>query len=93
MPISEYLGYISAFFTTVAFVPQVWLIYKTRDTTSISLPTFLIFTLGLIGWGFYGILIQSLPVILANGITIVLAGYILFMKLTEKARSTRHGGQ
>jgi len=77
----EILGYIAAALTTVAFVPQVVLVYKTKNTSSISLLMFLIFNLGLICWGIYGIILHQLPIILANCVTLALAMYILLMKI------------
>ena len=39
------------------------------------------FTLGIFTWLVYGVLIESWPVILANFVTLVLAGMVLAMKL------------
>ncbi len=83
----EIIGYIAAVLTTVAFVPQVVLVHKTRNTTSISISMFLIFSLGVICWGIYGIILHQLPIILANGLTLLLSLYILYMKMTEKRRN------
>jgi MtN3 and saliva related transmembrane protein len=83
---TEILGYIAAVLTTVAFVPQVVLVYRTKDTDSISLLMFLIFNCGLVCWGIYGLILNQLPIILANGVTLILALYILYMKMTEKGR-------
>lgn len=83
----EIIGYIAAVLTTVAFVPQVVLVHKTKNTSSISLSMFLIFSLGLISWGIYGLILHQLPIILANGVTLTLSLYILYMKVTEKSRN------
>ena len=82
----EIIGYIAAVLTTVAFVPQVVLVHKTKNTASISLSMFLIFSLGVICWGIYGLILHQLPIILANGVTLTLSLYILYMKVTEKNR-------
>jgi MtN3 and saliva related transmembrane protein len=84
--IAELTGYIAAVLTTVAFVPQALLVYKTKDTSSISLLMFIIFSFGLISWALYGILINQFPIILANGTTLILSLYILYMKATENSR-------
>ncbi len=84
----EVLGYIAALLTTAAFVPQVVLVYKTKDTDSISLSMFLIFSVGLICWGSYGLILNQLPIILANSVTLLLSLYIVYMKLTEQKRRT-----
>jgi MtN3 and saliva related transmembrane protein len=45
------------------------------------LGMFLMFCTGVLLWLIYGFLIQSLPVILANGVALVLAGAMLALKL------------
>lgn len=79
----EMVGYVGAFMTTAAFFPQTWKVIKTRDTRSISLAMYVLFTLGVCFWLVYGILIGSIPVIIANVITVVLSATILMMKLSE----------
>mgnify|MGYP001385278244 FL=1 len=77
----EIIGYCAAFLTTLSFVPQALQVIKTKDTQSISLHMYIIFTAGVVLWLYYGISIQNLPMIIANSITIVLASIILFYKL------------
>ena len=83
---TEIIGYMAAVLTTVAFVPQVVLVYKTKDTDSISLLMFIIFSLGLVSWAVYGIILNQYPLIIANVTTLILSLYILYMKATEKRR-------
>lgn len=73
----EVLGYFSGFCTTLAFVPQVYKIWKFKSVKDISLITFAIFNLGVFGWLFYAFLISDFPLILANFITLFLAFSIL----------------
>jgi MtN3 and saliva related transmembrane protein len=81
---SDYFGYVAAFLTTVAFVPQAWQSWKTRDLSGISLPMYSMFTAGVAFWLMYGISIDSMPVMLANGLTLVLAAIVLCLKLISK---------
>ena len=83
----ETLGYIAGILTTVAFVPQVLQIYKTKSAKDVSLAMFLIFTLGVIMWLVYGIKVNAFPVIAANGVTLILALVILFFKFKYKNHS------
>ena len=78
---AEAIGTIAGLLTTIAFVPQVWRVWKTRSARDLSLPMYSIFTAGVALWLVYGILIGSLPVILTNGVTLVLAGAVLVLKL------------
>ena len=79
--LSELIGYPAAVLTTAAFVPQAWKSWRTRDLSGISLPMYALFTLGVALWLAYGAIIGSWPVMLANGITLVLAGVVLWLKL------------
>ena len=80
----SYIGFFAAFCTTVAFLPQAIKVYKTRSTKDISLYMFLIFTVGVLSWLIYGLIINDLPVILANAVTLVLSLFILIYKLKYK---------
>ncbi len=84
------IGSIAAVCTTVAFVPQVIKSWRTRDLSGISLPMYTIFTLGVVLWLVYGILIGDWPVIIANAVTALLAGVVLLLKLRSlKSKSLK----
>ncbi|MCG2585261.1 SemiSWEET transporter [Massilia sp. TS11] len=76
----ELLGFLAACCTTFSFLPQVWLVWKRRSAEGVSLGMYLIFTIGVALWFLYGLLIGAWPVILANGVTLILAGTVLVMK-------------
>lgn len=80
----EIIGYLAASCTTLSFVPQAVKVIRTRETKGISLSMYAIFTLGVILWFVYGIIVHNIPIIAANAITTVLAAIILFFKLREK---------
>ena len=67
--------------TTISFVPQVIKIYRTKDAKDLSLVTFCIFSCGVLMWLIYGILVHEWPIILANGITLILIFAIIAMKI------------
>ena len=75
------LGYVAGTLTTLAFVPQVLHVYRTRSTKDVSQGMFLMFTTGVALWLGYGVWIESTPVIWTNAVTLVLAGSVLFAKL------------
>jgi MtN3 and saliva related transmembrane protein len=77
----DLLGLVATCFTTSSFVPQVWRIWKTRDVASISLPTYIIITFGLLLWLLYGVLKADMPLVVANGMMVVLTGAIAVMKI------------
>ncbi|MBN1949965.1 MAG: SemiSWEET transporter [Bacteroidales bacterium] len=76
--LTQLIGLISAALTTLAFLPQVIKTWKTRSTSDLSPLMFTLFFIGIAGWLTYGLLIHDLPIILANLVTICLAGIILF---------------
>jgi len=78
---TEILGLVAGLFTTIAFVPQVIKIWKSKHANDISLAMFSLFSSGVALWIIYGLIIGSLPVILSNAVTLVLALAILFLKL------------
>lgn len=77
------VGYIAAICTTCSFIPQVWQIIKSRNTESISLLMYCTFVIGVFLWCVYGVVVQDIPLILANLITLILSGIILTMKLVD----------
>ena len=81
MDFETLLGYTAGFLTTTAFIPQVLKIWKTRSADDVSLPTFVAFTIGVGLWLVYGIVKDEPPMILWNGVTLVLAAAILAMKI------------
>ena len=56
-------------------------IIRTRDTPSISLGMYVVFTIGIGFWLVYGIALHSLPMILSNIVTFLLSSTILGLKL------------
>lgn len=84
----DIIGYVAATMTTISFLPQLIRVVKLRSARDISLGMFLIFTLGTTFWLVYGVLSHSLPVSIANGVTLILSASILYLKLRFDARAT-----
>jgi MtN3 and saliva related transmembrane protein len=84
MDFREIIGAIAATCTTVAFLPQVLHVLRTRDTAAISLGMYVIFCAGLAFWFAYGWMLGSRPMMVANAVTLVLAGAVLVMKLRQR---------
>lgn len=75
------LGFTAGGLTTAAFVPQVLKIWRTRSTRDISVWMWLALCVGISLWIVYGVLTRSVPVIAANGVTLVLAATVVGFKL------------
>jgi len=77
----DLIGAAAGTLSTIAFVPQAWRIWKTRSARDLSLPMYLIFTSGVALWLAYGLALGAVPIIVCNGLTLLLAGTVLAMKL------------
>lgn len=75
---------LAALLTTFAYLPQSLKAIRTKHTKDLSLPTIIMLELGLITWLVYGILIESVPIIAANTVSILFMSIILYLKLKYK---------
>ena len=75
------IGFAAATCTTVAYAPQFIKVWRSRSARDISLVMFLVMVLGIALWLTYVLLSGDAPLVVANAITMLLAGGILFMKL------------
>jgi MtN3 and saliva related transmembrane protein len=85
----EVIGAIAAVLTTSSFLPQAIKVLRTRDTGAISLVMYVLFTAGVSLWGVYGLMTWQWSIIIANGITVVLAATILAMKVAGVVSASR----
>ena len=76
-----WIGIAAAILTTTAFAPQAFKVWRTRSTRDVSLAMFLLMVTGIVLWLVYGLLIGDLPLIVANAVTLLLAGAILVAKI------------
>ncbi len=84
LDMASLVGFAAALLTTLAFLPQVIKVWRSRSTKDISLLAFGTFCLGIALWLAYGLLTSDGPLVAANGMTLVLAGTILVFKLRYK---------
>ena len=87
MTLADVVGSLAACLTTAAFLPQAWHTFRTRDVSGISLLMYSVFTAGVALWLVYGVLMKAWPIVVANAITLALAGGILGMKLRYHKRT------
>lgn len=78
---AELIGLIAGTLTTFSFLPQVLKVFRERSAAGISGGMYVIFCTGILLWAVYGFLIGSVPVILTNVLTFVLAGTVLVLKI------------
>ncbi len=77
----DIIGYIAAVLTTSSFLPQAILTIRTRDTDSLSMGMYSLFTTGVFCWLIYGIYIADKAIVFANIVTFMLAATILSFKV------------
>jgi len=82
--IAEIVGYLAAMLGIFSFIPQAYNIWKTKNTKSISLLTFLLIAAISFLWIIYGSLLHSAPILLVNIVVFFVALYIVIMKLKYK---------
>jgi MtN3 and saliva related transmembrane protein len=81
MTATDAIGFAAATLTTLSFAPQAWLTWKTRRADGISLGMYSAFSLGVALWCAYGLALGAWPIVAANGLTLVMAVFILVLKL------------
>ena len=80
------IGFLAGLLTTASFLPQVIKTYQTKRAEDFNLLFLVLFLCGISLWLFYGIMIREWPIILANGVTIVLNFILLGMKMKYKKK-------
>ena len=80
---ADFIGYVAATLTTISFFPQALKTLRSKDTNSISLRMYLLFTIGVMFWSIYGWMVSDGPVLIANLITLVPAVIVLTSKITS----------
>lgn len=80
----ELIGFVAAILTTIAYLPQMIKIIKSKSAKDVSLSMYIVMCSGIFMWLVYGLLISSYPVIFANAITLVFVTIILIYKMRYK---------
>jgi len=79
--LTDLVGTTGAVLTTLCWLPQAFKILREKDTRALSLPATAAFTLGIVFWLVYGLVIGDWPLIGSNAATLALLAPILAMKL------------
>jgi MtN3 and saliva related transmembrane protein len=86
---SELIGYCAGALTTIAFLPQVIRTWRSGGQALSGLMLAL-FGTGVSLWFLYGLLRNSRPIMLANGLTDLQVVVILVLKLRRAQRFNAH---
>ena len=77
----EIIGYIGVFFISINLIPQIYHIYKIKNSDSISYIFIFIGFLSSFFMGLYGIFVEKNPIIISNSITFCFNCILLITKL------------
>jgi MtN3 and saliva related transmembrane protein len=80
------VGYLAAICSMTSFTPQAWRIIRTRDTNSISAPMYALTVLGFALWLAFGLMKTEWPIIITNGVCLILSAFILLMTVLPRAK-------
>ena len=78
----DVFGFLAALLTTIAFLPQLYKTWQTKSADDVSIIMLILFITGLICWIIYGLKINSIPILLANLMTLIFNLSILILKIT-----------
>ena len=82
--LGEIIGYVAGICTAVVFLPQSVRTIKTKDTSGLSLESYVIYCIGMVSWILYGIYLHSLQMILFNSVSLFFAAIILYIILKQR---------
>lgn len=86
----EAIGILAGTLTTGAYVPQVLRTMRTRSVGDISFLMYAILAMGIGLWIVYGVLVQSVSVILANTVSLGMILAMLIMKIRFDGSFRKH---
>ena len=89
MDAANIVGTFATICSTTSFVPQAWKVVRTRDTSAISKRMYGITVTGFSLWLAYGVLLGQWPLIVTNGICLVLSAFILVMKALPRPQKEK----
>ena len=79
----EIIGGIAGTLSTIAFLPQAILIWKTNSTAGISLGMYILYSCSLILWAIYAYLLNCYSLLITELVTLVIVSYILIKIIRE----------
>lgn len=80
------VGFVATGLTTISALPQTIKTLRTRSTKDISLVTYALLNIGLVVWFGYGLLLQQLPIIIGNSISLCFCVPILIITLLNRIK-------
>jgi len=79
--IADFIGYIAGALIILSIVPQIVKSYKTKSVKDLSLLMLVLMISATLLWIVYGFMIDSKPVIVVNGVYLLVIVFQLFLKI------------
>ena len=86
MEIFKLLVTIMGVLMSFAYFPQAYNIWKNKSAENISIPTYIIFSLGTLTWFIYGIVIQDMIIIISFIIGVIGSWSVLTLTLKYRKK-------
>ncbi len=88
MPVEliDLLGLAAGSLTTISFIPQVLKIWRSKSGHDVSYGMFFLFSVGVLLWLAYGLILKAIPIIVANAVTLILALIVVALKYRYRHR-------
>ena len=84
MQLTEIIGTLAGIFTTIAVLPQIIKAIQSGMVKDVSAWTYVIISLGVSLWTIYGFLKMDWPIIITNGISVILNSIMLYIIFNPK---------
>ncbi|WP_436410341.1 SemiSWEET transporter [Parapedobacter flavus] len=78
MTYENIIGIAAGTFTSVAMLPQLVKVLKTRETADLSVATICVLITGVSLWVYYGFLQKEIPIIISNAFSALVNSILLF---------------
>lgn len=79
--ITDIIGYAAGLCAVIITLPQIYRVIRTKKTKDVSLWTIILLMMTSLLYTIYGILIDSMPLIVMDTISFVLEGVLLSLKI------------
>ena len=83
------IGFTAAAMGGISLFPQVLKVLKTKSTKDISREMILLLAGSIFLWLIYGILLNNIPIIVANSFGLIQAIIILFFKINNQLKKAK----
>ena len=90
---TDVLGLVAGICTMVAVIPQIKKAWDTKKVEDVSPGMFIVLVIGVFLWVIYGITQNDLPIIVTNGVSLALNGFMLYLMLRYKENGNEKSKQ